>query len=429
MNPSRSVAVSRCVALFAAMLFCAPVPSQDLLIRGAKVYTLSRQGTLNKADVLISEGKIAAIGENLEAPASVMIVEGNGRPLTPGLFAGISGIGLEEVSEEAATVDRSLKLKAPAWQLQWRPELDVTPAYNPRSVVVEVTRIEGFTWTVLGPGSGGDVLMAGQGRAVVLDGRFDAALANSQSLFVYLGGEMLDQSGGTRAAQYMLLAQAVQEARIGEPVGENALLHRAGRAVLAQYLRGGRVVFTVDRAADIRQVVALAPRYNIKPVISGGTEAWVVAQELASADVPVLLDPLENLPSTFDRIGARLDNAALLDRAGVRIAFTQRGEMDSHNARKVRQRAGNAVAHGLPWDKALAALTINAAEIFGQGANRGRIAAGLSADLVLWSGDPLEVTTMAEQVWITGRPIAMRSRQTELRDRYFNRSSNASLPK
>jgi imidazolonepropionase-like amidohydrolase len=152
-------------------------------------------------------------------------------------------------------------------------------------------------------------------------------------------------------------------------------------------------------------------------VILGGTEAWVVAADLAREKVPVLLNALDNLPATFDSLGARLDNAALLQRSGVRIAFSLTG--DSHNARKVRQLAGNAVAHGLDWEAALAALTANPADIFGQGASRGRIAAGQVADLVLWSGDPLEVNSVAEQVWIAGRLIEMRSRQTELRDRYM----------
>ena len=156
----------------------------------------------------------------------------------------------------------------------------------------------------------------------------------------------------------------------------------------------------------------------MKPVIAGGTEAWVVAKELAQAGVPVILNPLDNLPADFDRLGARFDNAKLLHEAGVRIAFSQ---TDSFHLRKNRQLAGNAVAHGLSWDAALAAITSSPAEIFGIGTQRGRIEKGLVADLVLWSGDPLDATTVTEQAWIAGQPIAMRSRQTELRDRYLER--------
>lgn len=217
----------------------------------------------------------------------------------------------------------------------------------------------------------------------------------------------------------MLLDQAIRETRSPSAQDEHVLLHPAGREALAKYLSGGRVVFGVARAAEIRRAIAFAKRYGMKPVIAGGAEAWVVADELAREKVPVLLDALENLPYSFDGIGARLDNAALLHRAGVRIAFTQFNE--SHNARKVRQLAGNAVAHGLPKDAAIAALTAQPAEIFGLAGDRGRIARGQVADLVLWSGDPLEVTSAADQVWIAGRPVEMQSRQIELRERYLQR--------
>lgn len=396
------------------------VAAQDILIRGATVHTVSDRGTLTNANVLIRNGKIQAIGTGLSAPADATTVDAKGRALTPGLFGGLSAIGIEEISLEPTTVDSAVALAAPAFEMQWRPEFDVTPAFNPRSVLVPVARIEGLTWTVLTPGSGeGGNFLAGQGSAVTLDGRYDATLDGSRSLFVNLGGEMNALSAGSRAAQWMLLEQAIREARGRAPGEGKQLLQPLGREALARYLAGGRVIFHVDRASDIRQTIAFAQRHGMKPVIAGGAEAWVVADDLAQAKVPVLLDSLTNLPYTFDSIGARLDNAALLQKAGVRIAFTQFGE--SHNARKVRQLAGSAVAHGLSKDAALAALTSEPAAIFGLGSTRGRIAPGQIADLALWSGDPLEVTSYAEQVWIAGRPIEMRSRQTELRDRYLER--------
>lgn len=419
---SARIMVSRMVLIAAAIASSGAALSADLLIRSAEVHTLSKSGKLTSGDVLIRDGKIAAVGQRLSAP-SANIIEANGKPLTPGLFAGLTAIGIEEVSGESTTVDEYLKLGAPAWQAQWRPEFDVTLAYNPRSMLVPIAQIEGLTWTVLSPGFAGDggSLLAGQGAAVILDGSYDAVIDNSRSLFVAIGGDALGLSGGSRAAQYMLLDQAVREARGSGPLGEKTLLLPAGREVLARYLKGGRFVFEVNRAADIRQVLALAKRYGIKPVIVGGSEAWVVADELAKANVPVFLDTLANLPSSFDRIGARLDNAALLARAGVRVAFAQSVSDISHNARKIRQVAGNAVAHGLPWDVALAGLTSVPAEVFDVDTSRGQIAVGQSADLVLWSGDPLEITTVATQVWIGGNAIAMRSRQTELRDRYLDR--------
>jgi hypothetical protein len=312
-------------------------------------------------------------------------------------------------------VDAELDLPAPAWTHHWRPEFDVTRAFNPRSIVLPVARVEGVTWAMLAP-TAEHSLIAGQGAAVTLDGRFDAVLGG-RSLFVNWGSAALDASGGSRAAQFMLFDQAIREVREPATAGDEALLLPEGRAALKGYLAGGRVVFRVERAADIRAVIDYAKRQGMKPVIAGGDEAWLVANELAAAEVPVLLNALDNLPQDFDRLEARLDNAKLLHEAGVTIAFNGN---ETHQAGKNRQLAGNAAAHGLPWEAALAAVTSGPADIFGLGSEYGRIVKGQVADLVLWSGDPLEVTTVAEQVWIAGTPVAMQSRQTELRDRYLD---------
>jgi imidazolonepropionase-like amidohydrolase len=386
--------------------------AQDFVIRGATVHTSTAKGTLKNTDVLVRGGLIAAIGSDAAAPGAT-VIDAKGRDLTSGLFGGLTDIGLEEIAEENQTIDSTLNLKSPAWDQQWRPELDVTLAYNPRSIVIPVTRVEGVTWTVLTPVAG-DSIIGGQGAAVTLDGRYDAVLAGSRSLFVQMGAQGASVAGGTRAAEYMLLEQAIREARAAGPVAQGALLHAAGRETLARYLAGGRVLFQVDRAADILEVVEFAVRNGMKPVILGGDEAWLVAKELAKANVPVILNPLDDLPADYDRLASSLENAARLHNAGVRIAFSSG---DTPQARLTRQLAGNAVAHGLPWDAALAAITATPAEIFGLN-TRGRIAVGQVADLVLWSGDPLEVSTLADQVWIAGRPIDMKSRQTELRDRY-----------
>jgi hypothetical protein len=415
--------VARALVVSFTLLASANAFAADVLIRGAKVYTISAQGTLANGDVLIHDDKIAAVGTGLTAPAGATVIDAKGRVLTPGLFGGLSAIGLEEVQLEQSTAEESLDIKAPFHETQLRPEFDATLAFNPRSTIVPVTRIEGVTWTVLAPSTpvfGGGNFVTGQGAAVTLDGRFDAELAGSRSLFVNLGADTFSISGGSLAAQLMLLDQAVREARTPGSAGEHALLTPAGREALGHYIGGGRVVFHVDRAADIRQALAFAKRNRIKPVIAGGAEAWVVAADLARDKVPVILVALADLPADFDRIGSRLDNAALLQKAGVTITFMLDDE-PTHNARKLRQTAGVAVAHGLAFDAALAGLTANPADIFGLGASRGRIARGQVADVVLWTGDPLEVSTLADQVWIAGRAVEMRSRQTELRDRYLER--------
>ncbi|MET0551274.1 MAG: amidohydrolase family protein [Xanthomonas sp.] len=409
-------------AVGAALLLAASAASaQDVLIRNATVHTVSARGTLEATDVLLHAGRITQIGASLSAPAGASSVDAKGRALTPGLWAGLNGIGIEEVSQEPTTVDATLApgAQTPPQAMAMRPEFDPTLAFNPRSSLLPVARIEGLTWTVLTPNAvPGGSLVAGQGAAASLDGSYDAIWPATRTLFVTLGSSGTALAGGSRAAEYMLLDQAVREARGGASLRDRdyQLLSPAGRETLARYLGGGRVAFAVDRAADIRQARAFAARIGVKPVIVGGTEAWIVADAIKRADAAVIIDALGNLPGSFDQLAAGLDTAAKLQAAGVRFAFNGEG---SHNARKIRQSAGNAVAHGLAWDAGLAAITATPAAIFGVGGERGRVEVGLVADLVLWSGDPLEVTTVAEQVWIAGRAVTMRSRQTELRDRYL----------
>ena len=395
-------------------------PAAELLIRNAKVHTQASAGTLDGADVLVRDGRVAAVGRDLRAAPDAEVVDAGGRPLTPGLFGGITGLGVEEVELEPSTVDRSVAYGGDHGAAMPRPEFDVTLAYNPDSVVIGVNRAEGLTFAMVAPTALSDgTMFAGQGALARLDGRVDAFAPATRTLFLDLGASATAAAGRSRAAQFMLLDQATREAQSSASLrdGDLRLLTPTGREVLAQYLGGGRVAFSVERAADIRQVLDWSARHRVHPVIVGGAQAWQVAALLARNEVPVVLDPLVNLPGSFDQLGATLDNAARLHRAGVPIAFTH-FTADTHSAYKVRQAAGVAVAHGLPWEAALAALTSTPAQVFGAGGELGRIEPGYSADLVLWSGDPLEVTTVADQVWIAGLPQPMQSRQKELRDRY-----------
>jgi len=396
--------------------------AQDLLIRNATVHTAGARGTLQSTDVLVKAGRIAAVGNGLAAGAAT-VVDAQGRPLTPALFGGITDIGVEEVSGESTTVDNTLALGANAADMQVRPEFDVTLAYNPDSVLVPVARVEGIGWTLLSAGTrAGGSFIAGQGGVVRMDGSLDAI--GPRVLFVTLGGDGASLSGSSRAAQWMLLDQLIDEVR-GRiaPDSRFALLTPAGRATLAKYFGGGgRVVVRIHRAADIQRLLRWSKQRGVNVALLGAAEAWKVAPQIAAANVPVFVDALAALPADFDEIGATLENASRLAAAGVRVSFSQAGDA-SHNARKVRQLAGNAVANGLPWESALAGLTSVPAGAFGMGGELGSIAVGQRADLVLWTGDPLDVANVAQQVWLDGRAIPMRSRQTDLRDRYLHGAS------
>jgi imidazolonepropionase-like amidohydrolase len=204
-------------------------------------------------------------------------------------------------------------------------------------------------------------------------------------------------------------------------VHDERLLSPSGRQVLVEFLKGNGVfVFDVDRAIDIRNAIRFAREEKLNAVIRGGAEAWRVADELAAAGIPVVVDPLHNLPDSFDEVGSTLQNAAKLRAAGVTVAISI-NDTGVDDAGKTRQGAGNAVPHGMPWMDALAAITRTPAEIFGAADRFGSIERGKSADLVLWSGDPLEVSSLPDLVVAGGKIQKLESRHTALRDRHFER--------
>ena len=414
-RPRHTAALAAAFASFASL--AAPsAQAEDLLIRNATVHTgVAGAAPQTGTDLLVKDGKIAAIGKGLAAPAGARVVEAQGRPVTSGVFGGLNRIGLEEIGLDSANGDYAQRLG------QMRPEFDVTQAWNPDAPSLVIHRNNGVTFTVLTPGTAqGGSIVAGQGAPASLAGR--EALA-PRAMFVDLGGDANDLSGGSRAAQFMLLRQALVEARAPNlvMVHDDRLLSPSGRQVLLEFLKGGGVfVFDVDRAVDIRRTIEFVQAEKLRAVIRGGAEAWRLAPELAAARIPVFLDPLDNLPGSFDTVGATMYNAARLNAAGVTVGVALRSP-GVYEAGKMRQAAGNAVAHGLPWDAAFAAITRVPAEVFGVADRFGTLAPGRPADLVLWSGDPLEVSTVAELVVADGQLQSGVSRHTLLRDRYLER--------
>lgn len=405
--------MNRHIAFLGLIAVAFSANAQNLLIRNATVHTAAAQGTLKNADVLVQNGKIAAVGRNLSAPAGTASLDAGGKPLTPGLFAGVNDIGLEEISAEDTTVDANLELKTGDSGLieTLRPEFDATRAFNPRSTLIPVARVGGMSFTAIATNGS---LLPGQGGAMRLDGGHEP-LRRTQ--FISIGSGKLRQSGASRAAQFMLLEQAFAEAKLPVP-GDERLLTAAGRNALNNAALNGRFLVFVNREADIRETLRMARKAGIRIAIVGGSEAWLLADELAAAKVPVFLDALDNLPASFEQIAASEENAARLHRAGVAVSFVN-GNDASHNARKLRQIAGNAVANGLPWEAGLAGLTSVPARALGVSDRIGSIEVGKTADLVLWSGDPLEVSSTAEAMWLAGKATPLVSRQTRLRDRYL----------
>jgi len=401
-----------------ALLCCAAMSSvahaESVLIRNATVHTLAAAGTLKNGEVLIKDGVVAAVGSQLSADGA-RVIDAKGQPVTPGMFGGLTHLGIEEIAFEPTVDDYMLTAAG------LRPEFDVMPAYNPASTFRNISLLGGITYAAVLPAADtGAAIIAGEGGVVRLDG---STKSHARVLYVNMGGDANDLSYGSRAGQYMLLKQAILETRTPNALldGDQRLLTPAGRQVLRDFLDGkGLIVIDVDREADIRSVLAFAKENKLKIALAGAAEAWRAAADIASAQVPVFLDPLENLPDTFDSIGATLQNAAKLQKAGVKVGFTM-PTAEPHNLSKLRQTAGNAVAHGLPWDAALAGLTRVPAEVLGIAGKVGTIEVGRRADLVVWDGDPLEVSTLTTHVFIDGVEQPNSSRQTALRDRYVPR--------
>jgi imidazolonepropionase-like amidohydrolase len=404
-----------------ALLAAASLRAETWAITNATIYTSGPSGRIEHGTVVIREGKIAAVGASVAVPADAIRVDAAGKIVTPGLFDPKSRFGIEEVSGVRETRDDSAKGK------EFTAALDVAPAINPRSMLIPVNRIAGVTTAAVAPSvTEKGTIVAGRGAVITLGSLDHDLRKDPAAMFVMLGETGADLAGGSRAASILYLREALEDAR-------DYLAHRTaydearrrryslGRLDLSAFgpvlEREIPLVVGVERASDIEAALGIARDFDVSVVVDGGAEAWMVAGDLARAHVPVILNPLLDLPWSFEGLGASLENAARLARAGVVIAFKTG---DSHNARNLTQLAGNAVSYGLPYEEALKAITVNPARIYGMAGTTGTIEPGRSADVVIWSGDPLEVTSAATRVFIEGRDIPMSSRQTLLRDRYLS---------
>jgi imidazolonepropionase-like amidohydrolase len=320
-------------------------------------------------------------------------------------------------------VDESAK------NLPYSAAFTVAEAIDPRSMRIQVNRAEGITAGLVAPEAAADSngiapIIAGQASFL----RLKPGLAidvRTPVGFVFTYGEAgADFSGGARSAALLRLRALLDDAR-DYAANREAFNNGARRDYTGtrqdlealQPLLAGKapLLAEVHRATDILVLLKVAREQRLKLVIVGGAEAWEVAPQLAAAKVPVVLDVFNNLPDSFDMLGATFENAARLNAAGVEIAFAY---AEHYNPRNARQLAGNAVSHGLPFDAALAAITRNPARIYGLGNTLGTLEAGKTADLVVWDGDPLETTSMTTQVYVGGEQVPNTSRQTLLRDRY-----------
>jgi imidazolonepropionase-like amidohydrolase len=416
-------------AVVMALLFALPARAATptvTAIEGATVWTEPGK-KLENATIVVRDGKIAAIGAGaaVKVPAGARRIDAKGQVVTAGFVDAYTTLGLSEILLEPGSTDGSLE-ETPAGD-QIHAAFRVVDAYNTQSVAVPIARTGGVTSVISVP-TGGLVGGAAAWMSLVDTTRAkDATLASPVAMQLTLGSAARATANGSRGMAVErareLLDDARAYARRKNDYERNQTRRFAASRLdleaLAPVLQGRvPLVIAANRAADILSAIALAGELGIRVIIAGGAEAWQVAPELARAKVPVALDPTFNLPASFDTLHVRDDAAKLLVDAGVTVLISTLG--DGSVVRNLRQLCGVAIANGLAWDAALAAVTTAPAAAFGGGGagGRGKLAVGAAADLVVWSGDPFELSTRALYVFIAGVEQPLRTRQTLLLERY-----------
>jgi imidazolonepropionase-like amidohydrolase len=403
--------------------------AETVAIVGGTVYTVGPAGKIDGGTVVLEDGKVRAVGRDVEIPGDARRIDAKGKIVTPGLMDSLTRLGLVEVSGVEGTNDTRANEDD-----RFTAAFDVVDGFNPRSILFPITRIEGVTRAVVAPQTGKG-LITGQGAVIHLaTEQRDWLLRSPVAMYAVLGESGAGLAGGARGAAMLRLREAFQDAldyganRRAFEGGERRTyaLSRLDLEALQPVVKGELpLVITVNRASDIEAALRLARDFRLKLIVAGGREAWMVAPQLADAKVPVLLDPMANLPDTFETLGSTLESAGRLHKAGVTVAFMTG---DSHDVRNIKQSAGNAVSYGMPWEAALAALTIVPARLWGIADRYGSLEPGKDADVVVWDGDPFETTSYPEHVFIRGQEMPQDSRQIRLRERYKDLSRKGELP-
>lgn len=431
----------------ALMAVAGPALAQELVaVVGGRVHTGTT--TIENGTVVMRDGRIVSVG-TAAAPAGARVIDARGMTVTPGIVAVDSGLGGSEVSSVGNDLSNASNTLSAAF--------DVSYGLDPWSITLPVARLGGVTRAVVvpnhpgssgghyheedtaGAGEGGfhsPGLFAGQAAVIHLGQGTDILVRSRVAMVAPFGDAGAGVAGGARGAEFTLFKETLAEVRL---YARNRSAYERGNLRDLQLSRAdlealipvaeGRMplIVTVHRASDILQVLRLADEENIRVILDGAEEGWMVAEQIAAAGVPVLLNPITNLPGNLERRGARMQNAAALHAAGVVIAI-KGNEGSNHRARETRYNAGNAVSHGLPHEAAIAAITTNPARIFGFGEQFGTLAAGAEADVVVWSGDPLEPLSQPVAVFVRGVEQPLTSRGLLLRDRYRDGGEGAYPP-
>lgn len=406
--------------------------AETTVISGGRVVTGGPAGTIDGGTVVIEDGRITAVGLNIAVPDGATMIDATGKWVTVGVMNAFTTLGISEIGLEGSTRDDSINSPSPfnrsTTKAPFSAAFDISYAFNPKSVYIPISRIEGMTRAVIVPSSGA-ATFGGQAAVIDLSGDWDSVVAPRAAQMASYGSGGKGKNGGSRAATMTYLRVAFAEAARVARRGARAMPGRERDSLLtvqdAQAL--GPVVagdvplyVSANRASDLLQLAKLKADFDgLRIIVLGAAEGWMVADQLAEADIAVVINPVQNMPSNFDALASTQANAGRLAAAGVTVALAAPDMNSGSNARLILQGAGIAVAAGMNWDDAFAAITSVPAALFGIGGEYGTLEPGKDADVVIWNGDPLEVMTSPDAVFIRGVAMAMESRQTRLRDRYL----------
>jgi imidazolonepropionase-like amidohydrolase len=414
-KPSKTKLFTLCALTLSMSLASSVTFANSFVIKNAKVHTATQAGILNNATIVVKDGVITAI--NPRSYKVKNVIDAQGKDVTPGLIGSMNSLGLIEVNAVSGTRDASEK-KADI-------TFDTSKAFNPKSTLLPYARKGGVTSNVVSP-MGGESMFRGQSFAVNLSGDFDSVLASDRAVVIDLGAS----HEGSRATHIQTLINTLEDAQEkltdkkaeaeksdasdSEEKDKKEEKLKRDEIIINELLAGTKtLVAFAERATDLLVLVDIKQRFNLDVVIVGGSDAVLIQKQLVKADIPVIVNPHNNLPTSFDTLNSSLDTATVLIKAGLKVGLYID---DAHKLDQLRYLAGSAVANGVEHEDALEAITANLADIFKL--NTGKIAVGKKADIVMWSADPFEISTKVERLWIEGEEASTKSRQDALRDRY-----------
>lgn len=421
-NKFRAAALSLSALAFAFL--ASGASAQTIAITGGKVFPVSGP-PIDNGTVVITNGRITAVGAGVTIPSDAQRIDATGKWVTPGLINSATQLGIVEIGAVSDTRDGRAEGKD-----NIAAAFTVWDGLNPNSVLLAPARKEGVTSFVIVPGGG---LVSGQAAIVdLVNGTTTDMILRSPVAMVAEIGDAQQAGTASRGELIVKLKELLEDTRF-------FMTHRAefDRAQTRRFdesrldleamipvIQGKLpLLVNVDKESDIDAALRIAREFGLKLIIGGGAEAWMMADKLAAANIPVLTGAMNNIPSGFASLGQRQENAALLVGAGVHVGLVGNaggGDEEAFNVRNIKQEAGNSVAYGLSWENALKAVTIWPAEIFGVADRVGSLQPGREANVVVWSGDPFEFTTRAEHVWVRGvERVNEKTRQDLLTERYL----------